>query len=119
MTTISKERGDQAEKNAEQLLNKHGLKTIARNYRSRVGEIDLVMQDGETLVFAEVRYRKNHYWGTALETISQYKQTKIVAAAESYLLKHRHPGPIRFDVIGFDGHISNNPKWIKNAFETD
>lgn len=115
MTSVAQQRGRRMEKQARRLLEKSGLETLAHGYRSRYGEIDLIMRDGDTLVFAEVRYRKTSRWGDALETIDRHKQEKIIATAQTYLLENKHQGPVRFDVIGYTGE-HEQPRWIKNAF---
>ena len=113
--------GRQVENNACEYLKKQGLKLVARNYRCRSGEIDLIMQDGKILVFIEVRFRTSHSYGTGLDSVTKAKQLKIIRAAEYYLLvKHlTYKISCRFDVISatfkeekFDFF------WVKNAFES-
>jgi putative endonuclease len=83
-----------------------------------MGEIDLIMQDLNTLVFVEVRYRKSTVYGSPLETITQSKQNKIRLTAESYLSKHKLNNiDCRFDIVGLSGNIASPAiEWIKNAF---
>ncbi|MDH3343051.1 MAG: YraN family protein, partial [Gammaproteobacteria bacterium] len=69
--------GQQAENACCKYLQQHGLKLLERNYRGPRGEIDLIMQDGTTLVFVEVRFRKNHYYGDGLESVNSQKQQRI------------------------------------------
>lgn len=111
--------GRSAEQYAEKYLQSQGLIFMERNYQTRYGEIDLIMQDKQYLVFIEVRLRNNPMV-SALESVSFFKQQKIIRAAEAYLKKYRasHLQHCRFDVLalqqtaeGFIGH------WIKNAFE--
>lgn len=109
-------KGQAAEIIAAQYLNAQGLKLIARNYRSRFGEIDLIMQDGASLVFVEVRLRKSKLFGGAEESITASKQHKIVITAEYYLQQHGNQN-CRFDVILMDKEDAQNVTWIKNAFE--
>lgn len=109
-------KGQAAEIIAAQYLNAQGLKLIARNYRSRFGEIDLIMQDGTSLVFVEVRLRKSKLFGGAEESITASKQHKIVITAEYYLQQHGNQN-CRFDVILMDKEDAQNVTWIKNAFE--
>ncbi|QSA97051.1 YraN family protein [Methylococcus sp. EFPC2] len=109
--------GRRAEDEALAYLQAHGLKLIERNYRCRQGEIDLVMEEGNGLVFVEVRYRADPRYGSALESVGGRKRTRLIAAASHYLATHRADRPARFDVIGLqpeDGKIST--QWIKNAF---
>jgi len=105
---------------AERHLRAHGLSTLARNFHCRLGEIDLIMRDGETIVFVEVRYRKNNHFGSAIESVTHNKQLKICRAAGIFL--SRRPGlaslPCRFDVIGISGEPGNTSlEWIRAAFE--
>ena len=103
-------------------LKKHKLKLISRNYTCRSGEIDLIMQDKDTLVFVEVRYRGNSNYGSPEETINRSKQLRITKAAQHYLLSN-NPTEIncRFDAIAIENKpsASNQQKinWIKNAFD--
>lgn len=112
MSTL--ETGQAAEDKACEYLKKHGLKLIEKNYRCRNGEIDLIMQDKNHLVFVEVRYRNNDNFGSAIESIDKYKIKKIVATAQHYLTYNKLDIPARFDVIGFDASLK--PNWISNAF---
>ncbi|HAY46214.1 MAG TPA: YraN family protein [Gammaproteobacteria bacterium] len=110
--------GRQAEKIAKQFLKNQGLKFIESNFYSRMGEIDLIMQESDTLIFIEVRYRKNTAHGSPLETITPSKQNKIRITAESYLGKHKlNNVDCRFDTVGLSGNIASPAvDWIKNAF---
>jgi putative endonuclease len=108
------------ERLAESFLNDKGLRTIQRNFNSRVGELDLVLRDGSTLVFAEVRYRASDRHGTGAESVSLSKQKRIIRAAQKFLqLKPQHPSTrCRFDVVSIgrkDGRTLID--WIPNAFE--
>lgn len=113
--TIKQTKGNQAEKEACKFLQKQGLTLIEKNYHCRNGEIDLIMQDNEHIVFVEVRYRKNDSHGSALDTINQTKINKIISTAKHYIMHHQLDKPTRFDVIGFDA--SDNAKWVSNAFQ--
>ncbi len=119
MTKVSLDTGQQAEELACAYLQKHKLRLIARNYHCRRGEIDLIMQDGNTLVFIEVRYRKSSRFGSALESVHTHKQQKIIFTAEHYL---QHTSAqytqYRFDVLAISpGHTAPYIQWIKNAFQ--
>lgn len=96
-------------------MKAQGLSLVARNVRSRFGEIDLIMRDGEVLVFVEVRARSRSDFGSAADSITPAKQRRIVLVAREYLA--RQPGHLvcRFDVVTLDG-TRNNPVWIRNAF---
>ena len=112
MKTITQ--GKLAEEKACNYLQKQGLKLVDKNYYCRSGEIDLIMQDRQELVFVEVRYRAKNEYGSALESVDQHKIKKLIAAANHYVAKHQPDLPMRFDVIGFDA--SFQPNWITNAF---
>lgn len=112
----SSEQGSAAEQQAQRHLEAKGLRTVAKNVRSRFGEVDLIMRDGETLVFVEVRYRSSSRFGGAAASIGHKKQRRLIATAQSYLQQHPHDGPCRFDVIAIDAS-KNGLEWLKNAFE--
>lgn len=106
---------------AGELLERNGLAVIARGYRCRLGEIDLVCRDGATLVIVEVRARAATAFGSAAETVTYRKRRRIVQATR-HLLMHRpewQSSPIRFDVVTFDRIDTSTPqiRWIKNAFD--
>lgn len=109
-------KGDDKERLAEEFLSAKGLELIERNFNCKSGEIDLIMKDGEYLVFVEVRYRETNEFGGALASITPAKQRKFHRAAEFYLLKHfkNSPPPCRIDAIGIEGE--NEIEWVKNAF---
>ena len=113
------ELGKAAEKRAEIFLKGRNLSAICSNYRTPFGEIDLIMRDRDTLVFVEVRYRRNRAYGNAAESIGPDKQARIARCAHEFMKTHRHDGPTRFDVVAFDGDVSKTPEWVKNAFESD
>lgn len=104
--------------NAERLactyLQEAGLCLLERNYRCRRGEINLVMCEGDTLMFVEVRFRASPRFGTLAETVDIRKQRKLAAAAAHYLRRHPTRLPCRFGVIAVSG--SNRIDWIRNAF---
>ncbi|MBT8048801.1 MAG: YraN family protein [Xanthomonadales bacterium] len=117
----ARQRGDYWEKIAESFLNCRGLKTIERNYLSRFGEIDLVMLDGETVVFAEVRYRANTRHGSGADSVTHAKQRRIISAARRFIQCHPETStrPCRFDVLSIgveNGDTRVN--WIQDAFNT-
>lgn len=107
--------GERAEELAHQFLVSKGFKTVCRNYRCKLGEIDLIMNDRSTLVMVEVRYRKSDTYGSALESITRKKQSRIIAAAGLYLAEKKIDQPVRFDVVAISGDQSLN--WIANAFQ--
>ncbi len=107
--------GQSAETRAEAFLQTHGLKPLARNWRCRFGEIDLIMRDGATLVFVEVRLRSRADFGGAAASVTANKQRKLLAAARQYLATLKTLPPCRFDVVALSG--DGVPDWIKNAFD--
>ncbi|MCL5975300.1 MAG: YraN family protein [Gammaproteobacteria bacterium] len=109
--------GKQAEQLACDYLQRQGLKLIQRNFHCRRGEIDLVMQDGQTLVFVEVRYRRNHSHGGALESITSSKQSRIITTAQHYLMQSGWSHNCRFDVIAITAGSVDKIVWIRDAFQ--
>jgi len=107
--------GNTAEQVAATFLQQNGLKLVERNFRCQYGEIDLIMQDGKTLVFIEVRLRSNNNFGGAAMSINQAKQQKLSRSAERYLQIHGDAA-CRFDVILMQSTNTNAVEWIKNAF---
>ena len=118
MRTTTKQKGDAAEDRALRYLQDQGLQLMQRNYRTPGrggGEIDLVMRDRDgTLVFVEVRKRRNAQHGGALASITSVKQRRIVFAARHYLLKLGRVPPCRFDVIALD---DDDLQWFQAAFD--
>jgi putative endonuclease len=107
-------RGESAEEQAHNFLVGKGLKPVSRNFRCKQGELDLIMTDRQTLVIIEVRFRKTDKYGSAAESITRAKQSRIIAATHIYLASHKTDGPIRFDVVALSGN--GNIDWIQNAF---
>jgi putative endonuclease len=110
-------RGAAAEELAEQYLQQQGLSSCTRNYRCKLGEIDLIMRDGNCLVFVEVRLRNNRYFASAAESITAGKQRKIMRTAQFYLQQHRLTDkvPCRFDVVAL-GSTEQPVEWLRDAF---
>jgi len=96
-------------------LMNNGLKLIKKNYYCCFGEIDLIMKDGNILVFIEVRYRKSSKYSDPIESIDGSKQKKLLKSAAQYLKRYNLFDKIdcRFDVIGIS---DNKLNWIKDAF---
>ena len=112
--------GQAAETQARRHLERHGLKLIELNYRCRAGEIDLIMEEGESIVFVEVRLRNNPAFGSGAESVDWRKQHKLTATAMHYLQRHPHQArrPARFDVVAISGSTGGNEiAWIKDAFQ--
>ncbi|MBS0211552.1 MAG: YraN family protein [Proteobacteria bacterium] len=101
-------------------LEAAGLRLFAANARYRVGEIDLVMRDGEAVVFVEVRYRRSAGFGGSAASVNTAKQRKLVLAAQAFLAGHPAlaRAPCRFDVVAVEGDAqAPRIEWIKHAFE--
>lgn len=114
-----KQTGTDAERTAETYLQAQGLQLIMRNARCRMGEIDLVMQEGDTLVFVEVRKRRHSRYGGAAQSVDLHKQRKLIQTVR--FLFTRYPQwserPCRFDVIAFESDSDQTtPLWYKDAF---
>ncbi|HEY9037025.1 MAG TPA: YraN family protein [Pseudomonadales bacterium] len=117
----TRDTGQAAEQQAERYLHEKGLRSVQRNFHARGGEIDLVMRDADTLVFVEVRFRKNNTHGTPLETVTAHKQARIRRAASYFLQSHPAMAelPCRFDVIGIEPDAQTGRvtiSWIQDAF---
>lgn len=110
-------RGESAEALAASFLQRRGLKILARNYRCRFGEIDLVAQSGAILVFVEVRSRRSDAFGGPAESITATKRRRLVAAARHYLAAAGER-PARFDVVLMRGEPPQI-EWIADAFGDD
>ena len=106
--------GARAEDLCAQVLEGAGLRVLARNWRCRHGEIDLIAEEGDTLVFAEVRMRSSAGFGGAAESITAAKRSRLLAAARLYLSLRRE-APARFDVFLVDGATAR-VQWIRDAF---
>ncbi len=114
--TTRKLSGNRAEDKACKFLKKEGLQLLERNFTIPAGEVDLIMKDGQTLVFIEVRYRKNADFGGAAASITPKKQQRIIKASLSYQQKHSPQSAMRFDVIAIEG-TNLDINWIKSAFD--
>lgn len=113
-------RGARWERLAESFLRDRGLSTVARNAHSRVGELDLVMRDGEAVVFIEVRYRERLNFGTGADSVTAGKRRRLWRAAAMFLAQHPALArqPCRFDVMSISqGPDGPSMDWIRNAFD--
>ena len=111
--------GKQGEELAVEALCGMGYAVLARRHRTRYGEIDIIAQDRDTLVFVEVKARRTDRFGTAAESVSSWKQRRIAAMALDYLNRiHRPDALCRFDVVAIDGLGTDNAtvNVIKDAF---
>jgi putative endonuclease len=107
--------GAKAEALAARHLEAHGLAIVARNVRSRFGEIDLVAREGATLVFVEVRLRRSPGFGGAAASITAAKRTRMIKAAAGYLAALRSEPECRFDAVLLDGLDSSRVEWLKDV----
>ncbi|MDX9699063.1 MAG: YraN family protein [Rhodocyclaceae bacterium] len=117
--------GADAERIAERFLTGHGLRILARNLRCRGGEIDLIGLHHDTVVFIEVRLRRNPRFGGAGASITPHKQQRIILAARWWLggAGRAHANrPCRFDAVLFDERAARGdtpPEWLQGAFGTE
>lgn len=109
-------KGSDAEQIALSYLQRQNLVLITQNYRCRFGEIDLIMRDGATLVFIEVRMRVSETFGGAATSITPAKQAKLLHTARHYLSQLKSEPPCRFDALLLSGAGGREIEWIKDAF---
>jgi putative endonuclease len=114
-------KGAGAENRAAAYLQAQGLAIVARNWRGRYGEIDLIAKDGATLVFVEVRERRSLAFGGAAASIGSAKQRKITRTASQYLATLKRTPPCRFDALLISGATGGNGavQWLRGAFSAD
>lgn len=109
------------EKHAAEYLVARGMSVLARGYRCRLGELDIVGTDGASLVIIEVRARAGASRQRAIDTVGPLKQQRIINATRHYLMNHPdwYSRPVRFDVLAIDGIERSDPEycWIRNAFD--
>lgn len=137
--TFQQLKGRLAEQAALDYLECRGLRLVERNFRCRMGELDLIMTEGDTLVFVEVRYRASSRYGTGADSVDGRKQRKMIRAAEQFLRLRRKfaSRPCRFDVVSasraVDGGEAEETEgaertgttraltlnWIRSAFDAD
>jgi len=110
--------GQQAEDLALSYLEQQGLTLIQRNYRSRYGEIDLIMQNKEHIVFVEVRFRSSNHYGGAAASVDPRKQRKLIKCAQQYIANTPSRLGFRFDVIAISPSAKQHDiQWLTNAFD--
>lgn len=115
--TTKREQGQHYEAAAQSYLTGCGLSLIERNFLAKGGEIDLIMRDGTTIVFVEVRYRKSQSYGHAAETVTPSKMQKLVRAANLWLMKNGlsvYSTDFRFDLVAIHNH-GQQIEWLKNV----
>ena len=110
--------GTAAEDLALHYLEARGLTLVTRNFRCRTGELDLIMRDGEYLVFVEVRSRRHARYGTPAESVTRTKQQRLLRAVALYLQRQRLDPPCRFDVVAIlQAEGEPQVEWIRDAFQ--
>ena len=111
--------GPAGEALAEDFLKRRGCRILQRNFRSRWGEVDLIVRDGPTVCFVEVKTRSSDRYGLPLEAVSHFKKTRLIKTALYYLqLKGWGQCAVRFDVIGIELRQDDvRMEWVKNAFD--
>ncbi|WP_455198892.1 YraN family protein [Kaarinaea lacus] len=123
MATAKQHTGQQAEQTACQYLQSQGLSLLEKNYSCPRGEIDLIMRDRNTVVFVEVRFRRDTRFGSGAETVDRRKQNKLLATAAHYLQQNPKAArsACRFDVISLTANDSGEQQmdWIADAFQAD
>jgi len=112
--TAKQIQGDAQEQRACEYLETQGMRLITQNFSCRMGEVDLIMQDKNSLVFIEVRYRANNKFGGAAASVTKSKQRKIIKTALYYQQRHAPKSNMRFDVVAIDS--DNEIQWIPSAF---
>jgi putative endonuclease len=121
MLTPRQRSGKRAEDLAAEFLRAQGCEILERNYRRRLGELDLVARERDVLVIAEVRTRAHAAFGSAAESVDRRKQRRITRAAQQLLQQRAELArlPVRFDVLVVSGLEAPEPRieWIRHAFE--
>ena len=112
------QKGQAAESLAVAYLLERGLKILHRNYRTPYGEIDIVISDGSTICFVEVRSRRNERFLSPIETITSMKRKRVSNSAQYFLASGQEVAPCRFDVIQVLAPGSSMPDivWTRDAF---
>jgi putative endonuclease len=119
--TARQQSGRRAEELAVEFLRAAGCEILYRNYRRRLGELDIVARADGELVIAEVRMRTSNTWGGAAASVDRRKQQRITRAANQLLQQHADLAamPVRFDVLVVNDPYGPSPsiEWIRHAFE--
>ena len=120
MSYDRQKKGQLGEQRALDFLRAKGLRLLHRNYRCRVGELDLVMQDRELLVLVEVRYRKHAGFGGGALSVDARKQLRLARAAHMYCIREAVAPDVscRFDVVAL-GPRPESVEWFVDAFEVE
>lgn len=91
--------GQRGEQRAAEFLQRHGYTILARNYRWKHGELDIVCEDAQYLIFVEVKTRSSEAWGAPREAVTAHKRERLIETAQCWLLQHPTTKQPRFDVI--------------------
>lgn len=110
-------RGGEAEQAAADWLQSQGLQIIARNWRCRFGELDLIAREAQTLVFVEVRRRSRSDFGGAAASITASKRQRLQLTARHYLATLPSEPPCRFDALLYGADLQQSPQWLRNIFD--
>ena len=118
---VMKSTGADFEDRATTMIKEQGLKVLERNFSGKTGEIDIIAQEGEQLIFVEVRGRSNPLFNSAAGSVDRRKQQRLLRTAQLYLQRHPQMAnmPCRFDVIAFEPPQSRSNariRWIRGAF---
>jgi putative endonuclease len=110
--------GKAGEDLAARFLERNGMKIIERNYRFERGEIDLIAEEGDELVFVEVKARRSTVFGTPEDAVTEEKQEQVYSVADGYLFEHNIDNrPCRFDVVAIEfKNDTADIRHIRNAF---
>jgi putative endonuclease len=114
--------GREGESAALTFIKKKGYRILEKNFRSKVGEIDIIAEQDGVIVFIEVKARTNHEFGHPLNALTPAKQRKIIQTAQSFLARKRlSEKPMRFDVVALTSKSENDDSWeielLENAFQ--
>ena len=116
MPDTRKSLGSRGEEIAVKFLKKNRYKILERNYKSKLGEIDIIARDKDTLCFIEVKTRKNAHYGLPQEAVDKYKRSRLIKAALFYMKEKKLSDcSFRFDVIA----VTDQIRLIKNAFSME
>ena len=103
MAKTTKQIGDAGEDRAVQILSESGYQIVERNFRTRYGEVDVIARDGKTLVFVEVKAKRDDFFGAPAEMITKAKLKKIKKTAAGYIEENEYAGPWRIDAVVIKG----------------
>ena len=118
MTSSRIELGAKGEKLAIRYLKNRGYRIVQRNYRCKLGEIDIIAEHGVDLVFIEVKTRSDSSYGSAVESVTPYKQKQLAKVALEYISKRDcHNRPVRFDVVGIELQKTRGEKSRESSIE--